>query len=124
MTIRVVILPLLAVALAGCGWLVDPASACAEQAADYGPNFSVAGAFATSAGRIRTLYPTAGEQIPETGETIVLCYLDGELPKGPPPDGGAIPPSFDRAVVAVVNETAVPLVLGYQNDIPVADPTE
>jgi hypothetical protein len=122
---RVLFMPLLAIVVVGCGGLVDPASTCAEQAADYGPGFSVAGAFATSAGRIRSLYPTAGEQLPETGETIVLCYLDGELPNGPPPDdGGAIPPSFDRAVVAVVNGTAVPLVLGYQNDIPVADPTE
>ena len=122
---RGVVLAVLAVAVVGCGWLVDPGRTCAEQAADYGPDFSVAGAFTTTVGRIRTLYPTAGQQIPETGETVVLCYLDGELPKGPPPDdGGEIPPSFDRAVVAVVNETAIPLVLGYQDDIPVTDPTE
>jgi hypothetical protein len=108
-------------------WSDDPGQTCAEQAADYGPDFTVAGAFATTAGRIRALYPTAAEQIPEAGqpdgEAVVLCYLDGELPKGPPPDdGGEVPPTFDRAVVAVVNEISVPLVLG-QDDIPVTDPT-
>jgi hypothetical protein len=75
------------------------------------------------------LFPTAGPQIPEEeepdAETVILCYLDGELPKGPPPnDGGEIPPSYDRAVVAVVSETAVSLVLGYQDDISVIDPNE
>lgn len=109
-------LAFLTVAMVGCGGLVDPGRTCAEQAADYGPDFSVAGAFATTAGRIRTLYPTAGQQIPD---------IDGGLPKGPPPDNERkIAPSFDRAVVAVVNETAIPLVLGCQDDIPVTDPTE
>jgi hypothetical protein len=125
MTMRVAFVALLAVVLTACGWRVDPVTTCTDQAADYGPSFSVAGAFAASAGRIRQLYPAAGEQVPETAGTVILCYLDGPLSKGPPPEnGGAIPPSFDRAVVAVINDAGVPLVLGYQADIPVADPTE
>lgn len=49
---------LLTISVAGCGWLTDPTRTCTEQAADYGPDFSVAGAFATTTGRIRSLYPT------------------------------------------------------------------
>jgi len=119
---------ILAVSVAGCGWLADPPRTCVQQAAEYGPDFSVAGAFATTASRVRSLYPTASEVLPETdgadGETVVLCYLDGELPKGPPPAGDEIPPSYDRVVVAVLNEMGTPLVMGYQVDIQVTDPNE
>lgn len=129
MTVKALVSWLLAISVAGCGWLADPAGTCAEQAADYGRDFTVAGAFATTAGRIRSLYPAARQMIPDEqepdGETVILCYLDGELPKGPPPiGGGEIQPSFDRAVVAVVNETGTPLVMGYRVDIAVTDPND
>lgn len=127
--VRAFVAALLVLSAVSCGWLADPSRTCTEQATDYGPGFSVAGAFATTAGRVRSLYPTANQLIPEgvepDGETVILCYLDGELPKGPPPiGGGEIEPNFDRAVVAVVNETATPLLMGYRDDIAVRDPSE
>ncbi|MGI8828279.1 MAG: hypothetical protein ACR2I5_00715 [Candidatus Limnocylindria bacterium] len=120
---------LLAVLVAGCNWLVDPARTCSDQAVDYGSGVEVSGAFVTTAARVRSLYPNAAQMIPEAEEPdhalIVLCYLDGALPKGPPPtEDGQPPPSFDRAVIAVVGETGIPLTMGYQEHIRVADPNE
>lgn len=120
--------PLTVLLLASCGLLSDPAGTCANAAAEYGADFEVAGAFATTAERVTAIYPDAPQQIAASGaaddEGVTLCYLDGELPKGPPPDdGGVIPRSFDRAVVAVIRDVSVPLVLGYAEDVPVADPS-
>jgi copper(I)-binding protein len=101
---------------------VDP---CAASAAAY--NGVVAGSFVTTVGAIRRLEPLHIEPqrwpgLPDS-HPAVLCYIDGQIPKGPPPPiSGTIPPSFDRAVTAVVDGQSDLIMAGYRDNLPVVAP--
>lgn len=101
---------------------VDP---CAASAAAY--NGVVAGSFVTTVGSIRALdqlhiEPQRWPGIPDS-HPAVLCYIDGQIPKGPPPPiSGTIPPSFDRAVIAVVDGQSDLIMAGYRDNLPVVAP--
>jgi hypothetical protein len=108
-------------ALAGCGLLaMDPAAVCAEQARENGPDFSVAGSFATTVSKVRGLTPGAAparwSELAEEAPAVV-CYLDGPVPKAPP---GGDP--YDRAVIAVAGEHAELIIAGYRDQLPVEAP--
>jgi hypothetical protein len=98
---------------------------CAASAAAY--DGVVAGSFVTTVGAIRRLEPLHIEPELFTGlldsYPAVLCYIDGQIPKGPPPLGsGSIPPSFERAVVAVIDGQTDFIIAGYRNNVPVVAP--
>lgn len=103
------------------GVRVSANQACAEQAKEFGPAFTVAGAFDTRVDALRDMQPLAAE--PELwprspGDSpAIVCFLDGPVPKAPP--GGE---QFDRAVVGVVDDDAVLVVAGYQDTIPIRSP--
>ena len=119
----------LTLALTGCALLFGPdaATACADQARLFGPDFGVAGSFNTTVGQIRGLSPAGVEPIrwPELSKDTpaVLCYLDGPVAKGPPPPpNDPIPPSFDRAVIGMAGSHADMIVAGYRAQITVRAP--
>jgi copper(I)-binding protein len=102
---------------------VDP---CAASVAAY--NGVVAGSFVTTVGAIRRLdepqqiEPQRWPGLPDS-HPAVLCYIDGQIPKGPPPPiSGTIPPSFDRAVIAVVDGQSDLIMAGYRDNLPVVAP--
>ena len=101
---------------------LTPEQACEEQAQDFGPTFTVAGAFDTSVQALRDVRnrveaePELWPNVPNDTPAIV-CFLDGPVPKAPP--GGE---QFDRAVIGVVGDEAVLLVAGYQDSIRVTRP--
>ena len=48
-------------------------------------------------------------------EPATVCYIDGNIPKGPPPGrNGSVPPSYDRDVMVVVGDNAFQIALGYK----------
>jgi hypothetical protein len=101
----------------GAAW-----SRCAEAARDY--NGKVAGAFATTVGRVRRTAPDA-ELFPqvEDGVPATLCYIDADIAKGPPPGPeGQIREPFDRVVLALVDNQVEVVLAGYRADVPVVDP--
>ena len=90
-----------------------------------GPDFRVAGSFATTVARVRGLLPAESQMIPLgiPGETSAsLCYLDGPVSHGPPPVNGVVQPSFDRAAVVVVGDAAYLVAAGYQDRLALRDP--
>jgi len=97
---------------------------CEQQAGVYGPDFAVAGVFATTVGEIRsdwltTLWPDLGDNHPAT-----LCYLDGPIAKAPPPaESGETNPSFDRAIVGVADDAHTDLLAaGSREILPIVQP--
>jgi hypothetical protein len=102
------------------------ADPCAASAAAY--NGVVAGSFVTTAGAIRRLEPLHIEPELFTGlpdsHPAMLCYIDGQIPKAPPPPltSGTIPPSFDRAVIAVIDGQSDFIIAGYRDNLPVVAP--
>jgi hypothetical protein len=53
----------------------------------------------------------------------ILCYIDGQIPKGPPPPlSGTVPPSFDRAVIVVIDGQPDLIMAGYHDRVPVVAP--
>jgi hypothetical protein len=102
------------------------ARACDRVAAISGGVYTVAGSFATTVGRVRDVIPTSRGIIPrewQDASVAVICYLDGEWAKGPPPVNGVIQPSFDRGVSVVIGGHFFgPLLLGYRNRIEIRDP--
>jgi len=115
-----------AVATVGCevfGFSRPAAEACAGPAREYsGP---VVGAFETTVGAIRGLDPlvVAPVRWPDlaAGHPAVLCYIDGLVPKAPPPINGVSRP-FDRAIVAVVDGHAELVMAGYRDRFPIKAP--
>src|ERR1700693_4718150 len=102
---RALSVPLLAFSLSAC--VPNASAACATQSTDMGPDFRVAGSFATTVARVRGLLPAESQMIPLgiPGETSAsLCYLDGPVSHGAPPVNGVVQPSFDRAAVVVVGD--------------------
>ena len=98
--------------------------ACTAPAHDY--NGSVVGAFQTTVGAMRNLErgmdpPRWPELTPDY--PAVLCFIDADIAKGPPPGpGGSIAPSFDRLLVGVVDGAAEVLIAGYRDQLPVRAP--
>ena len=114
-------------AVAGCEVVVPGTSAleaCTSAARDYAG--TVAGSFGTDVAAIRALTPGAQPaRWPDLSpdHPAVLCYVDAEIPKAPPPGpDGQISPSFDRALVAVVDGESEMSAAGYRDRLPVRAP--
>lgn len=104
----------------------DAPVACVTMALeDHG---SVTAFFASTVGAIRAV-PAArnDEQLatyPSDGAASI-CYIDGQIPKGPPipPDPSAtVPPSFDRAVLVVIGQDTFMVAAGYRQNLPIKAP--
>jgi hypothetical protein len=105
--------------------LASAADPCAASAGNY--NGHAAGSFVTTVGAIRALEAAGIESqwwrgLPDS-HPAVLCYIDGQIPKGPPPPmSGTVPPSFDRAVIAVIDGQPDLIMAGYRDNLPVVAP--
>lgn len=126
--IRLLALPLASLALAACEILGGPASFAAECA---GPARSyagiVVGSFNTTVGAIRGLEPIPVEPArwPDLApdHQAVLCYIDSEIAKGPPPGpNGEIRDPFDRVVIGIVDGQTEMISAGYRDRLPVSAP--
>jgi hypothetical protein len=105
---------------------VTPPAACVTTARDDGG--SVAAAFPSTVGAIRRL-PLVNNNSQLSGyaaeEPATVCYIDGQIPKGPPPPNdpaATIPPSFDRAVLVVLGHEAIFIAAGYRQNLPIQAP--
>jgi hypothetical protein len=103
-----------------------PPAACVTTAREDGG--TVAAAFPSTVGAIRRL-PIVNNNPQLSGfaadEPATVCYVDGQIAKGPPPPDDAtatIPPSFDRAVLVVVGHAAIFIAAGYRQNLPVQAP--
>jgi len=118
------------VALTGC--VGSPASATQATAPaacltvaqdDHG---TVSAAFTSTVGAIRKLSSVANNPQLDgysSDQAATVCYVDGEIPKGPPPlPSGTIPPSFDRAVIIVVGQDTIFVAAGYRQSLPIQAP--
>ena len=114
---------LAALVVTGCAPLPapEPVAVCREQARVYGEDFRVAGSFATTVGRLRSISPMEPEPElwPELSNDApaVACYLDGSVPGAPP---GGDP--YDRALVGVSGEHADLILAGYREELTVEAP--
>lgn len=112
--------------VAGCakGTAGQPPAPCATAAQDY--QGTVTAFFASTVGAIRRL--PAVDNNPQLAayaddREATICYVDGQISKGPfPPMTGTAPPSFDRAVIVVVDQNAILVEAGYQANIPIQSP--
>lgn len=98
---------------------------CAAVAADY--SGTVVGTFGTTVGAIRSLAPLPQDPIRwpalAADHPAILCYIDGMIPKAPPPGpNGEIRDPFDRLVIAIVDEEAELIMAGYQDNLPARAP--
>jgi hypothetical protein len=120
--------PLLAIVLGGCSMLDVPmsaADACVAPARDYGG--PVVGAFSTTVAAIRGLQPMNPQpqlwpdQPP--GSDAVLCYIDAEIAKAPPPGpNGEIRDPYDRIAVGIVDGVATLVQAGYRDQLQIKAP--
>jgi hypothetical protein len=99
----------------------------AATALQLGADYRVVGSFATTVGASRALqaFPVSPAPWPtlSAGHAAVLCYIDGQIPKGPPPDAnGSVPPSFDRGIYAVVDGVSSLVEAGYRDHLPIIAP--
>jgi hypothetical protein len=121
-------LPLASLTLAACGMFGLPTSAaetCAPSAREY--SGTVVGAFITTVGAIRALEPRPAEPArwPDLApdQPAVLCYVDAQIAKGPPPGpNGEIRDPFDRVVIGVVDGKGEMVMAGYRDQLPVIAP--
>ncbi len=116
---------LLGVAAAACQVVTPAGGLCAGAARDY--SGTVVASFNTTIGAIRALEPRAGnpQLWPELApdHPAVLCYIDGEIAKAPPPGSdGEISRPFDRAAVAIVDGDRQLIIAGYRDQLPVRAP--
>jgi hypothetical protein len=86
----------------------------------------VSAAFTSTIGAIQKLPTVAGNSQLNgysSDQSATVCYIDGQIPKGPPPGtSGTIPPSFDRAVVVVVGQDTIFVAAGYSQNLPIQAP--
>jgi hypothetical protein len=114
---------LAALVLAGCSSRAAPSASppCAAAAEAYNgqvvgfeaTTLSVARGFSVIAGdpRLSALAPT---------EPAYVCFIDGQIPKAPPPLPGETPaPPFDRAMVVAVGTVSDLIEAGYRTTLPV-----
>ena len=101
------------------------AEICAGPARAY--SGTLVGSFNTTVGAIRALEPRT--RVPQRWPDLapdhpaVLCYIDGEIGKGPPVGpNDEVPQAFNRAVVAIVDGDSELVVAGYQDQLPVRAP--
>lgn len=125
----VVLIPLL---LAACGASPagtesassTPPTACVTAARD--DHGTVVASFRSTVGVMRQLAIAASD--PQLAsypidEEATICYIDGRIPKGPPPpQSGTIPPSFDRAVLVVIRDQVYIVAAGYRQNLPIQAP--
>lgn len=126
--IRLLALPLVSVVLVACGILGLPTSAtetCARSTSDYAG--TVVGAFNTTVRAIRALEPLPA--VPARWPNLaadhpaVLCYIDAQIAKGPPPGpNGEVRDPFDRVVIGVVDAKGELVMAGYRDYLPVIAP--
>ena len=126
---RVVVLPVL---LAACGASPAgtgspsqaPPAACLSAAHD--DNGVVAASFRSTVGALRQMPAVdhlAALATYPINEEATVCYVDGQIPRGPlPPPSGTIPPSFDRAVYVVIRGQAYFVSAGYRQYLPIQSP--
>jgi hypothetical protein len=102
-----------------------PTQSCSEAGQDY--SGSVVASFVTTVGSIRALEPRQPQparwsNLP-ADHPAMLCYIDAELAKAPPPGGiGEVAKPFDRAVVAIVEGHAELIAAGYRDRLQVRPP--
>lgn len=125
--IRLLALPLASLTLVACQVVGLPTSAaetCAPSAHDYAG--TVVGSFNTTVGAIRSLdglaEPARWPDIAPDGPAV-LCFIDAEIAKGPPPGpNGEIRDPFDRIVIGVVDGKGEMIMAGYRDQLPVKAP--
>jgi hypothetical protein len=125
----VLLVPVVLVGCVGSGSIASGAvapAACISVAHDDAG--TVAAAFPSTVGAIRRL-PAVRDNPQLAGfaadQPATVCYIDGQIPKGPPPPddpSATIPPSFDRAVLVVVGQTSVFIAAGYRQNMPIQAP--
>jgi len=101
------------------------AEQCNRAAADWGPDFETVGAFETTAGRIRLVLPSSvGLLPPEVPDdaTAFVCYVDGDFPKAPAPDGDRVFPNYDRGLIVMSGDVIVLVQAAYRNEMPIRNP--
>lgn len=123
--VPLVIVPLLAACAAGsANTAPSPPAGCLTTAHD--DQGTVAAFYNSTVAAIRRL-PAVADNPQLAGyadqEPATVCYIDGQIPKGPPPPiSGTIPPSFDRAVIVVVGDTTIFVAAGYRTNLPTQSP--
>jgi hypothetical protein len=103
------------------------ADICAGVALENGPDHHVVGSFSMTVQGIRTLQKFPVSPVPwpslSADHAAILCYIDGPIPKGPPPyANGSVPPSYDRGIYAIVDGESSPVEFGYRDHLPVVGP--
>lgn len=71
------------------------------------------------------MLPTSAGLLPAdlpAASSAFICYVDGDFPKAPPPDGDHIFPNYDRGVIVVSGDVSVLVQAAYKRDLPVVDP--
>lgn len=100
-----------------------PAACSAVAQDDRG---TVSAAFTSTVGAILRLPVVASNPQLDgysSDQAATICYIDGQIPQGPPPGtSGTIPPSFDRAIVVIVGHDTIMVVAGYRQDLPIQAP--
>jgi hypothetical protein len=113
----------LAAFASGCTATAGAPAACLTYANDvYG---TVAATFPSTVAAIRRLPAVADN--PQLagyaeGEEATVCYIDGQVPKGPPPVEGTPRPPFDRAVLVAVGDETYVVSAGYSESLPIQAP--
>jgi ABC-type Fe3+-hydroxamate transport system substrate-binding protein len=108
--------------VAGCSPSAQPSppSGCVAAAGDY--NGRVAAVSTTTLAVVRGYPPVANDArlaAVDPTTTAYVCYIDGEIPKAPPPGPNDTPwPPFDRAVVVSVGNVLDFVMAGYRDNVP------
>jgi hypothetical protein len=107
------------------GLPTSASEACARAARDYAG--TVVGAFNTTVRAIRALEPLPAEPARwpnlAADHPAVLCYIDAEIAKGPPPGpNGEVRDPFNRVVIGVVEGKGEMVMAGYRDQLPVIAP--